>query len=209
LRRYNDRVTQAIDPETLQRVRRVQAITVAWMSIEAAVSLFAAWQARSPALLAFGGDSAIELASAVVVLWSFRANVTSEDAARHAARIAGVLLFALAACVIAVSIMALLGCGEPRPTLLGIGILIAAAVFMPLLARKKRRLSAITGSAALRADAAESAFCGYLSLIALFGLLIKAVWHMRWADPAAALVTVPLILREGWEAVQGKPCECG
>ena len=50
----------------------MQAITLAWMSLEAAVSLFAAWRARSPVLLAFGGDSAIELASAVVMLWRFR-----------------------------------------------------------------------------------------------------------------------------------------
>jgi len=80
---------------------------------------------------------------------------------------------------------------------------------MPLLAREKRRLSAQTGSAALRADAAESAPCGYLSVIALLGLITNAVWHIRWADPAAAVVIVPLILREGWEAVQGKPCDCG
>lgn len=178
------------------------------MSVEAALSLFAAWKARSPSLLAFGGDSAIELASAVVVFWRFRATSSEEQVERRAARTAGVLLFALAACVAATSAMTLVGYGEPRPTLLGIGILIAAAVFMPLLAREKRRLSAQTGSAALRADAAESELCGYLSLIALLGLLINAVWHVRWADPAAALFAIPIILREGWEAVRGSPCEC-
>lgn len=65
----------------------MQAITVVWMSVEAALSLFSAWKARSPALLAFGGDSAIELASAVVVLWRFNA-VMSEHAESKAARIA-------------------------------------------------------------------------------------------------------------------------
>jgi divalent metal cation (Fe/Co/Zn/Cd) transporter len=110
--------------------------------------------------------------------------------------------------VVIASMLALLGYREPKPSLLGIAILIAAAVFMPLLAREKRRLSAITESAALRADAAESAVCGYLSVIALLGLVTNAVWHIRWADPAAALVIVPLILREGWEAMQGRPCAC-
>lgn len=200
-------MSQAIAPDTLRRLRRVQAITVAWMTAEAAVSLFAAWRARSPALLAFGGDSAIELASAVVVLRRFSAN-PSEHAEQRAARIAGALLFALGTCVVATSVMALLGYSEAKPTLLGIGVLIPAAAFMPLLARQKRRLSTLTGSAALRADAAESALCGYLSLIALLGLVVNTVWHVRWADPAAALVIVPLILREGWEAVQGKPCAC-
>lgn len=86
--------------------------------------------------------------------------------------------------------------------------MIAAAVFMPILAREKRRLSTQTSSAALRADAVESALCGYLSLIALLGLLINAVWHIRWADPAAALLTIPIIVHEGWQAVKGRPCEC-
>lgn len=178
------------------------------MSAEAGLSLFAAWHARSPALLAFGGDSVIELASAVVVLRTFHGKDAREHAERRAARIAAMLLFALATCVVVASVTALLGYAEPRSTLLGIVILIAAAVFMPLLSREKRRLSAITGSAALRADAAESAVCGYLSLIALLGLLLNAVWHITWADPAAALVIIPLILHEGWEAVQGRPCSC-
>ena len=199
---------QAIAPDVLRRVRKVQAISIVWMSVEAAISLLAAWRAKSPALLAFGGDSAIELLSAAVVLWRFRASSVQEHTEHRAARIAGALLFGLAAFVVTSSIIALLGYSEPRPSLLGIAILIAAAVFMPLLAREKRRLSAETGSPTLRADAAESAVCGYLSLIALFGLLLNAVWHVRWADPAAALVIVPLILREGWEAVQGKPCAC-
>lgn len=178
------------------------------MSVEAVVSLFAAWRSKSPALLAFGGDSAIELISAVVVLWRFDANANQEHAEHRASRIAGWLLFALAACVVVISLMVLLGYGEPKPTLLGIAILIAAAVFMPLLAREKRRLSALTGSAALRADAAESAVCGYLSLIALAGLAVNAIWHVAWADPAAALFVIPLVLREGWGAMRGEPCDC-
>jgi divalent metal cation (Fe/Co/Zn/Cd) transporter len=97
--------------DTVRRVQRVQTITIVWMSVEAAISLFAAWRAKSPALLAFGGDSAIELLSAVAVLWRFRANVPQERAERRAARIAGVLLFALAACIVIVSVMALVGYG--------------------------------------------------------------------------------------------------
>lgn len=172
------------------------------------MSLFAAWRAKSPALLAFGGDSAIELASAVVVLWRFQANAAQEKTERRAARITGVLLFVLAACVVIVSIAAVLGYTEPKPTLLGIIILIVASAFMPLLAKEKRRLSALTGSAALRADAAESALCGYLSLVALVGLLANAIWHVQWADPVAALLIIPFVLREGWEAMQGRACAC-
>jgi len=77
---------------------------------------------------------------------------------------------------------------------------------MPWLAKQKRQLSAATASAALRADAVESTVCGYLALIALAGLTINAIWGVGWADPVAALVLLPLILREGWEAMKGKPC---
>jgi divalent metal cation (Fe/Co/Zn/Cd) transporter len=199
---------QIATPDAIRRIQRVQAITIAWMSVEALVSLFAAWQARSPALLAFGGDSAIELFSAVVVLWRFRASAAHESAERRAARIAGALLFVLAIYVAVTSVTSLLGYSEPKPTLLGIAILVAAAVVMPWLAREKRRLSGATSSAALRADAAQSALCAYLSLIALAGLAINAIWHVKWADPIAALAVLPLIVWEGREAMRGKACGC-
>jgi divalent metal cation (Fe/Co/Zn/Cd) transporter len=200
---------QIASEDTFRRIRRVQAITIAWMSVEAAVSLFVAWRASSPALLAFGGDSAIELFSAVVVLWRFRASAAHEEVERRAARVAGALLFALAAYVSITSVASLLGYSEPKPTLLGIAILVAAAVVMPWLAKEKRRLSGATSSAALRADAAQSALCAYLSLIALAGLAINAIWHVKWADPVAALVVLPLIVWEGREAMRGKACGCG
>jgi divalent metal cation (Fe/Co/Zn/Cd) transporter len=178
------------------------------MAGEAGVSLLAAWHARSPALLAFGGDSAIELASAVIVLWRFRAGAAQAQAERRAARFAAGLLFFLAAGIVAAAVLALLGYSEPEPTLLGIAVLAASAVFMPVLAGEKRRLSAATGSAALRADAAESALCGYLSLIALGGLLANILWRAAWADSVAALAIVPLIWREGREAMLGRSCAC-
>ncbi|MGA7926988.1 MAG: cation transporter [Candidatus Sulfotelmatobacter sp.] len=201
-------VLQTASPDAIRRIKRVQTVTIAWMIVEAAVSLFAAWRARSPALLAFGGDSAIELSSAVVVLWRFRACEAHEDAERRAARVAGALLSALAAFVAVTSVTSLLGYSEPKPTLLGVAILVAAAVVMPWIAKEKRRLSGATGSAALRADAAQSALCAYLSLIALAGLAINTIWHVKWADPIAALVVVPLILWEGREALRGKTCNC-
>lgn len=198
---------QTASLDAIRRIRRVQTLTIAWMSVEAAVSLFAAWRARSPALLAFGGDSAIELLSAVVVLWRFR-TTAHENAESRAARVAGVLLSALAVYVAITSVASLLGYSEPKPTFLGIAILVAAAVIMPWLAKEKQRLSGATGSAALRADATQSALCAYLSLIALAGLAINAIWHVQWADPIAALVVLPPIVWESREAMRGKACGC-
>jgi divalent metal cation (Fe/Co/Zn/Cd) transporter len=176
------------------------------MSVEAVVSLGAAWTARSPALLGFGGDSAVELLSAAVVLRRFYLPSDEGHAEQRAAKIAGGLLFALAAFVAFTSVLTLLGHVEARPSLIGIVLLILAAVVMPWLAKQKRQLSAAAGSAALRADAAESAVCGYLALIALAGLAVNAIWRVTWADPIAALALLPLVVREGWEAMKSKPC---
>jgi divalent metal cation (Fe/Co/Zn/Cd) transporter len=195
-----------IPPEMLQRVIWIQTLTLVWMSIEAVVSLGAAWVAHSPALLGFGGDSVVELLSAAVVFRRFKSPSDGDHAEHQASRIAGGLLFALAAFVALASVLTLLGHVEARPSFFGIVLLILAAAVMPWLAAQKRQLSTVTGSAALRADAAESAVCGYLALIALAGLIINAVWKLSWADPVAALVLLPLIVREGWEASKGKPC---
>src|SRR3984957_4662934 len=116
-------VVQIPTKETLDHIQRIQTITIAWMCVEAALSLWTAWMARSPALAAFGGDSAIELLSAVVVLWRFR-TPASEHAEQLAARIAGGLLFALAAFVVFTSGMSLLGFYEPRPSYLGMAVLV-------------------------------------------------------------------------------------
>lgn len=192
---------------TTERIRRIQVLTIAWMVVEVSLSLWSAWTASSPVLAAFGGDSAVELLSAVVVMWRFR-NGASQDEERLAARLTGGLFVLLAAFVIAVSVIFLRGYRVPQPSYLGIAVLVAALIVMPWLASQKRRLSAVTGSAALRADAAQSSVCAYLSFIALLGLGAHALWHLEWADPVAALAVTPLILLEAREAFRGRVCEC-
>jgi len=86
--------------DLLRRVVRLQVLTIAGMTVEAIVALGAAWTARSPALLGFGGDSAIELFSAIIVLWRFRSKSDSGNAEKLAARVTGGLLFIVAAFVV-------------------------------------------------------------------------------------------------------------
>ena len=199
-----DRPTEA--SHVSRRILHLQILTIVWMSVEAGVSLGTAWRSHSPALFAFGGDSLIELLSAAIVLCRFRFEL---DEAR-AARIAGVLLFMLAGLVALISMLNFLGYREAQRSLIGIGLLLAAAIVMPWLASRKRQLVAITSSAALKADAAQSALCAYMAWIALAGLGVNAIWGIRWADPAAALALIPLILQEGWMAVRSAKlgCEC-
>jgi len=198
--------------DLVRRAQRLQVLTIVWMTAEAMIALASAWTARSPALLGFGGDSAIELLSAIVVLWRFRSTTESESTRteKTAARVAGALLFLVAAFVLITSSLAFLGHDEPRPSFVGIALLIAAAFGMPWLAREKRKLATQLSTASLNADAAQSSLCGYLSWIALAGLLANAVLGKSLADPIAALILVPFIVKEGWEAVRAsRPgCHC-
>ncbi len=111
-------------PHVSRRVLQLQVLTIAWMTVEAVVSLGMAWRSHSPALFAFGGDSLIELLSAAVVFWRFQ--FTLNEA--RAARIAGVLLFTLAGLVVLTSVLNFLGYREAQRSLVGVGILLAAAV---------------------------------------------------------------------------------
>lgn len=191
-------------PDISRRVIQLQVLTIAWMTVEAVVSLVAARNSHSPALFAFGGDSLVELLSATAVFWRFRFELNEA----RAARIAGALLLVLAGLVILTSVLNFLGYREAQRSPVGIGILLAAAFAMPWLAARKRQLAVITSSAALNADAVESALCGYMAWIALAGLAVNVIWGESWADPAAALALTPLICLEGWKAAKGRPCDC-
>jgi len=197
-------VEQSSSPYQKQIVS-LQLITILWMCVEAAVAMFAALRAHSVALLGFGADSGIELVSAFVVLLQFKRAAPINE--KRAARITGLLLFALAAFILGSSILAFTNPRfRPEPSYLGIGLLIAAAMVMPWLSAQKRALAAKTNSGSLMADAVQSSMCAYLAWIALGGLVVNALFKLSWADPTAALLLLPIILPEGWKAMQGKGC---
>jgi divalent metal cation (Fe/Co/Zn/Cd) transporter len=194
-------------PHGYLQVRRLQMLTVVWMSIEVAVSIYAAVRAHSIALIGFGGDSVIELASATAVLARFASGgrFISE---RQASKTMAWLLFALAAFIATASIYSLFGDLKPQTSYLGMLLLLAAAVVMPWLAAQKRRLAAEIQSSSLRADAIQSSVCGYLAWIALAGLALNAAFGLWWADSVAALGLLPIVIKEGIEALRGDPCCC-
>ena len=184
----------------------IQGITLAWMAIEAGISLYAAVAARSIALLAFGSDSLVELLSAGVVVLSVGRTVSiSRD---RAARWAGFLLFLLAAVVAITAARALLIGVSAKVSPAGIVITIAALFVMPILAWFKRRLGRATNNRALLADAVQSATCAYLAAITLAGLVINAAFHIGWIDSVAALAVLPILVIEGKRALRSDPCSC-
>lgn len=188
------------------RIYWLQGITLVWMLVECGVSVYAAITAHSSAMLAFGSDSLVELLSAAVVLlqWSPRVSISE----RKAARGASVLLFALAFIVTATAIGSLLLKVRPETSRAGIAITVAALIAMPILASLKRREARRSGNAALAADSVQSATCAYLAGITLIGLGVNALFHIAWFDPLAALVAIPILIKEGESAWRGQACGC-
>jgi divalent metal cation (Fe/Co/Zn/Cd) transporter len=182
--------------------------TVAWNLAEGAIALGAGAAARSIALVAFGMDSFIETMSGAVVGWRFVSELRGELGS-HAARIerttskmAGGLLLLLAVYIVVDAAMGLLGYGaEPQSSAIGIIVTAAALVAMPVLAWLKLRTARELNSRALRADAFETITCAGLSATTLAGLAVNFALGWTWADPLAALLLVPMIAREGFEAM--------
>jgi divalent metal cation (Fe/Co/Zn/Cd) transporter len=185
---------------------RLQLISVAWMLVECSVALYGAWQAHSAVLLAFGSDSLVELLSAVLVVLAFNPRVAMSRT--RATRLAGILLYALAAIVLITAILAWATDIRPETSVAGIAITVAALVGMPVIAWQKRRLARRTGSRTLAADAVQSATCAWLAAAALGGLIADATLHIRWVDSAAAVAVLPLLLIEARNAMRGEVCGC-
>ncbi len=182
----------------------LQGVTIVWMLVECAVSLIAAARAHSPALLAFGSDSLVELLSASIVVLQF--TPTFRIDANKASRIAGGLLFVLAGLVVVTSIGSLALHVEPDRSWMGIGITVVALIVMPVLSALKHHMAEKTGNVALAADSIQSATCAYLALITLVGLAANAMFHLPWVDAVAALGAVPILVIEGKRAMRGEVC---
>ena len=192
----------------MARGRRLEYLTIAWNTLEAAVALLAGVFSGSVALVGFGLDSVIETASASVLLWRFRAEHDPQRRERRAQRLVGVCFLLLAVYVAFESARALWAKTQPERSLPGILIAVAAVIVMPLLARAKRRIAAQLSSGALHSDSRQADFCAWLSAILLLGLLLHSLLGWWWADAAAALVMVPIIAREGVQGLRGEKCAC-
>ncbi len=195
----------------MKRAVALALFTVGWNVVEGFVAIGAGALAGSVALIGFGVDSFIETASGAVVGWRFLRELRgldperAERAERSAARVAGTLLLALAAYIVVDAGRRLLGLGpEAEGSLIGIVLTAVSLVVMPALGWAKVRTGRALRSGALRADAYETIACAWLSLTTLAGLVLNAALGWHWADPLAALLLVPLIVREGLEGLRGE-----
>jgi divalent metal cation (Fe/Co/Zn/Cd) transporter len=194
---------------TIDELRR-KALQLVWLGeswniMEAIVALWSAASASSVALFAYGLDSLIEIFAGFVRIWRLTGEwqQTEEEAAeKRALKLIGATFFLLAAYVLFQSLSTLFGWfSQPQESVTGIVLVIASAVVMTLLFWGKLRIAKKLGSRALRAEAMESLMCDLQDLTVLVGLSLNALLGWWWADPVAALVLIPFILKEGWEGV--------
>jgi divalent metal cation (Fe/Co/Zn/Cd) transporter len=187
---------------------RLEIFTVAYMVLEASLSIGAAIQARSVLLAAFGIDSLIELVSGAVLLWRLHVEAGGgnleqvERAEQRASRLTAIVLLLLCIYVLISSIYGLLVHTQAESSLVGIGVSLAAVVIMPFLAFRKKRVAKTLRSAALAEDATASITCAYMAGTVLIGLLLNALFHWWWVEDVAALAFLFWLGRETWEAFE-------
>lgn len=192
----------------VRRGRRLEYLTVGWNVAEAAIAMSAGILAGSTALIGFGLDSLIESLSGSIMLWRLQEGEAGERRERLALRLIGVSFLLLAAYVTFEAAQAIVLREPPDASPVGIGLAIVSVVVMPLLARAKRRVATGLNSGALHADSRQTDICAWLSAILLVGLVLNASIGWWWADPLAALLMVPIIGKEGIDALRGKSCGC-
>lgn len=194
----------------LRRGILLEYFTIGYNTVEAVVAVGAGLAAGSIALVGFGLDSLIEITAGATLLWRLKRERRSgaldgEDHSsleRRALFIVGLTFFALAVYILIEAGYNLISGKEAETSNLGLILAIASIIIMPVLALSKQRVARSLGSKALAADAKETWICSYLSVVLIAGLGLNAALGWSWADPLAALAMLPLVLSEGWEAIE-------
>ena len=188
-----------------RRIRLFAAATITYNIVEAVIALWSGTVASSSALIGFGLDSVIEVASAVALSWQFSAK-DPERREHLTLRIIALSFFALALFVSVDSIGSLAGGGGAQHSTPGIIIAALSLAIMPVLSWLQRRAGRELGSKTAVADSKQTLLCTYLSAVLLVGLVLNSTLGWWWADAGAALVIAGIAVREGINAWKGDVC---
>ena len=196
-------------PNCVKKALRLEWFLISYNVLEAIASVFFGVSAGSVALVGFGLDSMIEVASAAILIWRLSCHSNAEDEEKRekkAVFFVGITFFLLAAYVGFESLSKLLKHEMPHESTPGIVIAFLSMIIMPSLGLAKRKIAQQIKSKALEADATETMICAYLSVVLLAGLGLHALFGWWWADPVAGLVMVYFLVKEGREAISGDSC---
>jgi divalent metal cation (Fe/Co/Zn/Cd) transporter len=191
--------------ELQRRVRLLVGGVLVYNVLEAATAITAGAVASSTALIGFGLDSIVEVASALAITWQF-AHHTPHEREHRALRVVAYSFFALAAYVTVDAVLSLTLGREADPSPVGIALAALSLLVMPIVSLVERRLGHELGSASVVADSKQLLLCTYLSAVLLAGLVINATIGWTWADPIAGLVIAALAVKEGRNALKGDVC---
>lgn len=205
-------LTEAETEHLTRRGLRLAQFTVAYNLVEGALAISVGLMAGLVSLVGFGLDSGIETAASVLVGLRLAARLRHGEAdeakERRTLKAVAITFFVLAAYVTVEGVRALIVGEAPESSTVGIVLLVASVIIMPLLARAKRRVGlALGGDQVILADAAETRICVLLSISTLVGLGLYALIGAAWLDPVAGFVIALFAVHEGREAWEGELVE--
>jgi divalent metal cation (Fe/Co/Zn/Cd) transporter len=178
------------------------ALSVAWATIAGATALIAGLVAGSVALIGFGADSIVDGLASAVLVWRFSAERSGASHAdvveRRAARLVGAILVVIGLYLTVAAVFALANHSHPQRTVVGVALMTASVLLLPVLARAKLRLAKQLDSPALHGDGVLSFAGAVLAAATLISLLVDSAFGWWWADAVAALLIAGTLLREGW-----------
>ncbi len=181
---------------------KVEYFSSAWMTVEVIGSVWFGLVAGSFALLAFGGDSLVELLSGFTVLTSLR-GIPSRSKGGHrqlSEKITSALLFSLIPVIGLGAVYSYLTGLRPEASPLGIAVAVGAVIIMPYLWLEKRKIGRETRSSILSMDAIESLTCIFMSVSLLGGLLVEYFLGLWWVDYLATGLILAFVAREAVES---------
>ena len=212
----SESATRNLSPAETERLTRrglrLAQFTVIYNVAEGAIAITVGILAGLVSMIGFGLDSGIESAASVLVGLRLAARLRHGEAdeakERRTLKAVAVTFFVLAAYVVFEGIRSLIGGETPNTSVVGLVLLGASVVVMPVLARAKRRVgNQLGGDPLILADAAETRICVLLSISTLIGLSLYALVSWTWLDPVAGFVIAAFAIHEGREAWEGELVE--
>lgn len=196
-----------LDVKLLRRGLFVEYLSLVWMMVECVVAIYSGLAAWSFALLAFGGDSFVELLSSFAVVQHLRnilkgtgSSISHADSKR-AEWVTALLLLSLIPVIGLGAVYCFFTGIRSESSLLGIAVAIAAVVIMPVLWFEKKRIGAASDCLPLTIDAAESATCFWMSLVLLANLAINYIWKLPWIDYVATFAILSFVGKEAVKSI--------
>ena len=200
-------------PRGLQAALDISYVAVIWSLAAGAAAVILGARAGSTSLIGTGTDVLADMASSVVLVWRFHAEIhggrPSHTVERRAQLVAALALVVVAVGLAVGSIVRLVTRQGASPTLAGILVAAVSVVVLPGLAVAKLRIAAGVGSRALRTDALITLVGAATAALSLIGLVVTATLHWTAADPLAALVIAVLAGTTGIRELRQRSSEGG